>query len=503
MSRQVKIFDTTLRDGEQAPGCSMNLTEKIEIARQLERLGIDIIEAGFAVSSPGDFESVKTVAETLKNCTVASLARCVKKDIDASYEALRRAASPRIHIFLATSPIHMQYKLKMTPDEVLERTIEMVKYAKNYCSDVEFSAEDATRSDREFLAKVVYEAIKAGATTVNIPDTVGYTTPGEMRELIEYLMNHVENIGKADVSLHCHNDLGMAVANTLAGIQGGASQVECTINGIGERAGNAALEEIVMAMKTRESLVGCTTRINTTHIYRTSRLVYNIIGQNIPINKAVVGGNAFLHESGIHQHGVLAEKSTYEIMTPESLGINKSNMVLGKHSGRHAFESRLSELGYQFEQAEIDKFFNIFKEICDKKKVITDRDLEAIVTNQERVANVSYELDTFDVHSAKNTSATCVIRLKKDSKIIEEVALGDGPVDAAYKAIDKIVGASESELEAYTINSTSDGKDALGEVIVKLRWGDNLVTGRGLSTDIIESSILAYLNATNKQLDLK
>lgn len=502
MSRKVKIFDTTLRDGEQAPGCSMNLAEKIEVAKQLEALGVDIMEAGFAISSKGDFESVKTIADTIKNSSVASLSRAVQKDIDASYEALKGAASPRIHLFLATSPIHMQYKLKMTPEQVLERTIEMVKYAKSLCGDVEFSAEDATRSEHEFLAKVVYEAIKAGATTVNIPDTVGYTTPAEMGDLIKYLMNNVPNIDKADISLHCHNDLGMAVANSLAGVYAGASQIECTMNGLGERAGNAALEEVVMALKTREPFYGCTTNIKTTQIYRTSKLIYNIIGQSVPINKAIVGTNAFAHESGIHQHGMMAEKTTYEIITPESVGIKKSsNMVLGKHSGRHAFDDRLKGMGYSFSPVEIDMFFEKFKEICDKKKTITDSDLEAIVNNKERISDL-YKLDTFDVHTGKNASSTCVIRLNKSGEVFEEVSLGDGPVDAAYNAIDKIVGTPPSELEMYTIHSTSDGKDALGEVVVKLRSGEHLVTGRGLSTDIIESSILAYLNASNKLLDM-
>ena len=502
MSRIVKIFDTTLRDGEQAPGCSMNLPEKIEVAHQLEKLGVDVIEAGFAISSPGDFESVKTIAEAVKDASVASLSRSLEKDIDASYEALKGAVSPRIHIFLATSPIHMHYKLKMTPEQVLERTIAMVKYAKARCSDVEFSAEDATRSDREFLARVVYEAINAGATTVNIPDTVGYTTPAEMHALITYLFEHVDNIDKAAISLHCHNDLGMAVANSLAGVHAGATQIECTMNGIGERAGNAALEEVVMALKTREQLYDCTTNIDTTQIYRTSKLIYNIIGQTVPINKAIVGANAFAHESGIHQHGVMAEKTTYEIITPESVGIIKANtMVLGKHSGRHAFDNRLKEMGYLFSAAEVDTFFEKFKEICDKKKTITDSDLEAIVLNKEQVGNL-YKLDSFDVHTSKGASATCVVRLNKDGEVFEDVSLGDGPIDAAYNAIDKIMKTPQSELEVYTIHSTSDGKDALGEVIVKLRCGENMVTGRGLSTDIIESSILAYINAANKLLDL-
>jgi len=499
MARRIKIFDTTLRDGEQAPGCSMSLSEKIEVAKHLEALGVDVMEAGFAVSSPGDFQSVKTIAETIKDCSVASLSRALTKDIDASYEALRGAVAPRIHLFMPTSDIHMRYKLQMTPAQVLAQTVSMVEYAKKYCADVEFSAEDATRSDWGFLSQVVGAAIKAGATTVNIPDTVGYTTPSEMYDLIQYLMNTVENIDRADISLHCHNDLGMAVSNSLFGIRGGASQVECTLNGIGERAGNAAMEEVVMALKTRESFFDCETRINTAQIYRASRVLYNIIGQSIPINKSIVGANAFAHESGIHQHGVLANKETYEIITPESIGKNTNQMVLGKHSGRHAFVNRLNELGYQLSEEAINEAFAKFKDICDKKKVITDSDLEAIIANKAYVDNL-YRLDTFDVHSGKNSSSVCVLRLKKNSEIIEDVSLGDGPVDAAYNAIDKIIGAPNSTLEQYSIHSTSDGKDALGEVIVKLRYEGQLVTGRGLSTDIIESSILAYLNAVNKLL---
>lgn len=495
--RHIKIFDTTLRDGEQAPGCSMNLQEKIAVAKQLEALGVDVLEAGFAISSPGDFESVKTIAETLKETSVASLARAVEKDIDAAWEAVRGAVAPRIHLFLATSPIHMEYKLKMTPEQVLQRTAAMTTYAARHCSDVEFSAEDATRSDPEFLAQVVRTAITAGATTINIPDTVGYTTPTEMAALIRYLKEHVENIEQAVLSLHCHNDLGMAVANSLAGVLEGVGQIECTVNGLGERAGNAALEELVMAIKTRKVFFDADTRIDSKKIYLTSKLLYNIIGQSVPINKAVVGKNAFAHESGIHQHGVLAEKTTYEIFTPESIGMTTQKMVLGKHSGRHAFEARLTELGYTLSPENLEVAFAKFKEICDRKKEITDSDLEAIVSNQEYVDNL-FSLDTFDVHSGKNTAAVCVVRLEKNGDVIEDVSLGDGPVDAAYNAIDKITKAPPSTLEVYTIHSTSDGKDALGEVIVKLRVGEQLVTGRGLSTDIIESSILAYLNAINK-----
>lgn len=501
--KQVKIFDTTLRDGEQAPGCSMNLKEKIEIARQLERLGVDTIEAGFAISSPGDFASVKTIAESVKDISVASLSRALEKDIDASYEALKNAVSPRIHVFLATSPVHMQYKLKKTPEQVLEQTKYAVRYAKKKMSDVEFSCEDATRSEFPFLAQVVSAAIDAGATVVNVPDTVGFSTPEDIVAMIDYLKAHCENLHKAELSLHNHNDLGMAVANTLAGIKAGATQVECTINGLGERAGNASLEEIVMALRTRKSYYGAETKIDTTQIYRTSRLIYGIIGMSVPLNKPIVGVNAFLHEAGIHQHGVMAERSTYEIMTPESIGVNKNRMVLGKHSGKHAFEERLSELGYKLDENQIADFFEQFKQLCDKKKAVSDRDIEAIVDAKITTRGGEFELDRFTVHAGNHATASCVVRLKKGDEVVEEVALGDGPIDAAYNAIDKCAGFNGYKLEDYAIHSISEGKDALGEVIVKLRNGDDTVTGRGLSTDIIESSILAYINGLNKILEVR
>ena len=503
MARQIKILDTTLRDGEQAPGCSMSPDEKLMVARQLEKLGVDVIEAGFAIASPGDLESIQRIAREVQGCTVASLARSTKSDIDAAYEAVRRAVSPRIHLFLATSPIHMQYKLKKTPEEVLETAVETVRYAKSLVSDVEFSCEDATRSDWAFMAKLLREVIKAGATTVNIPDTVGYTTPAEMSDLILWLREHVEGIDGVDISVHCHDDLGMAVANSLAGVRAGATQVECTVNGIGERAGNAALEEVVMALKTRADYYGSTARLDTTQIYRTSKLVYSMIGQTVPLNKSIVGVNAFLHESGIHQHGVLAHHSTYEIMTPESVGIQRSSMVLGKHSGRHALEVRLAELGYAFTPEQVTEFFEAFKKVCDKKKTVTDSDLEAIVTNKVQTGTEYYRLENYDVHSGKESTAVSVICLSNGGGPVEEVSLGDGPIDAAYNAIDKILGMGTNELVTYAINATSDGRDALGEVVVRLRNGEDLAIGRGLSTDIIESSILAYVNAANKLLDVR
>lgn len=500
MKRRVKIFDTTLRDGEQAPGCSMNLEEKIQVAHQLELLKVDIIEAGFAISSPGDFNSVKKIAETIKDCTVASLARAVPKDIDAAYEAVKKAVSPRIHVFIATSPIHMQYKLKMTPEQVLQMTAQSVAYAKKYCSDIEFSAEDAMRSEPEFLARVVKTAIDAGATVINIPDTVGYTTTDEIYERIKYLKDNVPGIDNIDLSVHCHNDLGMAVANSLAGVKAGASQVECSINGLGERAGNAALEEVVMSLKTRESLFNCYTGIDTKHISRTSKLVYNIIGQSVSINKPIVGVNAFAHEAGIHQHGVLAEKATYEIMKPEDLGITKNKLILGKHSGKHAIADRLTEMGYTFSTDDLATYYEKVKELSDKKKFISDSDLEAIVQNKKLISGL-YRLDFFEVHTTKDTSS-CVIKLRKEDTVYEEVSLGDGPINAAYNAIDKITGHICEEMSNYSIHSVSDGNDALGEVTVKLKAKEHMVTGRGLSTNIIESSILAYINGINKLIEV-
>lgn len=502
MSKRIKIFDTTLRDGEQAPGCSMNLDEKIEIARQLERLKVDVIEAGFAISSPVDFKSIEVISQVVKECTVASLARAMPKDIDAAYDAVKGAVSPRIHTFLATSPVHMQYKLKMTPEQVIQRVGDMVAYAKKLCSDIEFSAEDAMRSEPEFLAKVVQTAINAGATVVNIPDTVGFTTADEMYEMIKYLMDNVINIHRAEISTHCHNDLGMAVANSLAAIRAGATQVECTVNGLGERAGNAALEEIVMALKTRKAFYNAESNIDTTQIYRTSKLVYNIIGQVAPINKSIVGANAFAHESGIHQHGMLAEKTTYEIMTPESVGLTTNKMILGKHSGRHAFESRLMDLGYRISSNELDHYFEQFKNLCDRKKAIHDNDLEALMNNRIQ-SNGTFKLEGFDVHTGSSSTSTCVIRLKKDDVVLEEVSIGDGPVDAAYNAIDKVTGEQNHTLDDYSIHSSSEGKDALGEVVVKLKAGNKIITGRGLSTDIIEASILAYVNGINKIIGMQ
>ncbi len=498
--KQLRIFDTTLRDGEQAPGCSMDLAEKIEIAQALERMKVDVIEAGFAIASQGDFESVRTIAKTLKNCTVASLSRATKKDIDTAWEAVKDAKNPLIHTFLATSPTHMQYKLKMTEDEVLEAIAKMVAYARNLAPEVEFSAEDAMRSDPAFLAKAVDTALRAGAQVINIPDTVGYATPGEMAEMIRYLKKNVENIDTVTLSVHCHNDLGLAVSNSLAAVMAGAEQVEGTINGIGERAGNAALEELVMAMHTRPDLYPVSCGIDTTRISPVSRLVYSILGVNAPINKAVVGQNAFAHEAGIHQHGVMANRATYEIMTPESIGLLQNRMVLGKHSGRHAVEERLSALGYVLEKDELDKLFVRFKELCDRKKVITDHDLEALAVHRLSAVSTGggYKLERFTVNSGNYVTSNAVVSVLHEGERSEEVAIGDGPVDAAFNAVDKLIPAPPHSLDDYAIQTISEGKDAQGEAIVKIRCGDRVVTGRGLSTDVIEASILAYINGMNK-----
>jgi len=501
LERRIKIFDTTLRDGEQAPHCSMNTEEKLEIAKQLELLGVDCIEAGFPISSKGSFEAVEQIAKTIKNSQIAALARAKKEDIDAAYGAIKYAASPRIHTFLATSPIHMQYKLKKTPEQVLENIKEAVTYAKSLCADVEFSAEDAMRSEPEFLARALSVAIKAGATVINVPDTVGYVTPEEMAERIRYLYQTVDGIEKVDVSIHCHNDLGMAVANTLAAIKAGATQAECTVNGIGERAGNAALEEIVMALKTRRNYFEAYTNIDTRQISHTSKLVYNIIGQSVPLNKPIVGTNAFAHESGIHQHGVLAARETYEIMKAEDIGIRKSKLIIGKHSGRHAIADRLREMGYTFTEEELTQYYNKIMDLCDKKKYVSDSDIEAIVYNKERSAG-GYKLEYFDVHTSKNATSTCLIKLSRNSEVKEAVSLGDGPINAAYNAINQITGNICEELVNYDIHSVSDGNDALGEVTVKLKKGERTVTGRGLSTNIIESSILAYINGINKLIEM-
>ncbi len=501
MANYIKIFDTTLRDGEQSPGCSMNLAEKLEVALQLERLGVDIMEAGFAIASPGDFASVKSIAKTIKNVSVASLARALTKDIDAAAEALKSAKYPRIHTFIATSDIHMQYKLKKSPEEVLETAIEMVKYAKRYCQDIEFSAEDASRSNPAFLYQIFEAVIQAGATVINVPDTVGYTSPEEFARLIHGIKENVPSIHKVDLSVHCHNDLGLAVANSLAAAQAGATQIECTLNGIGERAGNAALEEVVMNLNTRRDLYGLECKVHTKEIYRSSKLLSSITGVRVQPNKAIVGENAFAHESGIHQHGMLANKETYEIMTPESIGLAENKMVLGKHSGKHAFEDKINAMGYHLDKEALAQAFEQFKILADKKKDITDRDIEALVCRRIIQIPEAYKLDRFVINSGNTITTTSSMRLlSKTGHILEEVVSSyDGPIDASYKAIDKLVGR-KFMLEDFVINSVTGGTDAQGEVNVKIRNNDQIYNGHGVSMDIVEASILAYISAINNML---
>lgn len=496
----VKIFDTTLRDGEQSPGCSMTLKEKVEFARQLERLKVDIIEAGFAIASPGDFESVTAIARECREATVASLARTLPKDIDCAWEAVKHARRPRIHTFIATSDIHMEYKLKMKPDEVLERAVAMVKYAKSLCEDIEFSAEDATRSNPEFLSRIFQAVIAAGATVINVPDTVGYTTPMEYAHLITTLRENVDNIHRADISVHCHNDLGLAVANTLAAIKAGATQAECAVNGIGERAGNAALEEIVMGLSTRSNYYGRACNVDTKQISRTSRLLSAITGVSVQPNKAIVGANAFAHESGIHQHGMLNNSLTYEIMTPESVGLQTNSMVLGKHSGRHAFEDRLITMGFELSAPEIDRAFAEFKKLADKKKTVDDRDIMAIICDDVMNDDTQrFRLNRFIINSGNTITATATVVLDKDGESLEDVSTGDGPIDAAYRALEKILKTG-AVLDDWTMHAITEGEDAQGEAVVRLKTKNRTATGRGLSTDVIEASILAYLNAAQKIL---
>ena len=500
--KRIKIFDTTLRDGEQSPGCSMNLSEKIEMAKQLEKLGVDIIEAGFAIASPMDHKSVKAIAAAVEKPIVASLARCTKGDIDVAWDAVKEARHPRIHVFLATSDIHMEYKLQMTREEVLQRISEMVAYARSLCEDIEFSAEDASRSEHAFLAQCYECAIAAGATTLNVPDTVGYSTPQEMYDLIRYLKEHVAGIDNVDISVHCHNDLGMAVANSLESIRAGATQVECTVNGIGERAGNASLEELVMALKTRSSFYDAETGIETRQIYRASKLLSNITGVPISPSKAIVGANAFAHESGIHQHGVLANSLTYEIMSSTDVGIPQNSMVLGKHSGKHALRDKLISMGYEVTDEELEKIFVRFKKLADKKKNITGRDVEALVLHRRNAYFADCELVSHVVNTGHDVPNTGYIRLRRGEEILEDVAIGAGPLDASFKAINRMLGLENVRLANYSLNAITDGEDAVGEAVVKLEDGSGeTYTGTGLSTDIIESSIRAYVNGINKMMD--
>ncbi len=502
MSRRIKIFDTTLRDGEQSPGCSMNISEKLKMAEQLEKLGVDIIESGFAISSPGDFASVKGIASVVKKATVASLARCLKKDIDTAYEAVKHAVHPRIHVFLATSEVHMKYKLKMSREEVIAQIREMVAYAKSLCDDIEFSPEDGSRTDPDFLVEAVQAAVDSGATTINIPDTTGYAVPEEFAELIKKVRSEVKGIENVDISVHCHNDLGLATACTLAAIKAGATQVECTINGIGERAGNTALEEVVMNLKTRSEYYDAETGMDTSQIMKSSRMLSRITGVNVQPNKAIVGENAFAHEAGIHQHGVLANRSTYEIMTPESVGLTSNMMVLGKHSGKHALQDRLSALGYKVDGDELNELFNEFKVLADRQKCVSDNDLVALVHKSEVKVPEKYIVDSFVINAGNTISTTCQMKLRTDDgRILQTVVASKyGPVDASYKAINQLVNGESFELEEFMIDAVTGGTDAQGAVKVKIRANGRSYNGYGLGLDIVAAAINAYVSAINNMV---
>lgn len=497
MAQLVKIFDTTLRDGEQSPGATMNVAEKVRIAEQLEKLNVDVIEAGFPISSEGDFEAVKAIARTIKRSEVAALARANPKDIDRAWEAVKRAKFPLLHTFISTSDIHLKHQLKKSKEEVIRITAQSVARAKRYTPNVEFSAMDATRSDVEFLVAVCQAAVRAGATTINIPDTVGYAIPSEFGKLIRTIWQRVPGMENVTLSVHCHNDLGLAVANSLAAIQNGARQVECTINGIGERAGNTSLEEVVMALRTRGDLFQFHTRINPKHIYTTSRLVSKITGMVVQPNKAVVGANAFAHESGIHQDGILKEKRTYEIMTPESVGIPKSSLVLGKLSGRHAFRERLRELGYRLSETDLERAFNRFKQLADKKREIFDEDIESIVVEEILRMPHRFKLVYINVVAGNVTVPTATVQMEVDGELRQEADFGDGPVDATFKTIKKIT-RTKSKLLQFAINAITSGTEAQGEVTVRLEEKGNTVIGQGADTDVIVASAKAYINALNK-----
>ena len=492
--RKIKIFDTTLRDGEQSPGCTMNLAEKLEMAAELDKLGVDIIEAGFAICSDDDFNAIREVSKVVENAKLVSLARCNKKDIDRAYEALAEAKHPMLHTFIATSDIHLKHKLEMTREQVLETIKESVSYAKTKFEFIEFSS----RSDREFLAKAYTIAIENGATTINVPDTVGYTTPIEMADLIKYLKENVNGIENVDISVHCHDDLGLGTANSLSAVLAGATQVECTINGIGERAGNASLEEIVMGIKTRKDFYNAYTDINTKRIYKVSKLLSTISGMVVAPNKAIVGSNAFAHEAGIHQHGVLKERSTYEIMNVEDIGIPQNKMVLGKHSGKHAFKDRIESLGYDIDDKVLEDKFTEFKALADKKKIVTDSDIEALLIGNTNIENPTYTLKSFMVNDSDSISSFASVSIvdNKDN-IVEAIGKGNGPIDAAFGAIDSVT-SNRAKLVTYSINAITEGEDALGEVIVRLASDDKTVIGRAVNTDIIQASLMAYINGLNK-----
>jgi 2-isopropylmalate synthase len=505
MTDRVLIFDTTLRDGEQSPGCSMNTAEKLEVAQALVDLGVDIIEAGFPIASPGDFEAVEAIARKFGDqATICGLARSRPEDIDRAWNALKDAARKRIHVFLATSLIHRQHKLRMEKPEIVRRAVEAVSRARGYCDDVEFSPEDAARTEHDFLAEVVEKAIAAGATTVNIPDTVGYATPRQYFEAIRYLKENVSNINQAVISVHCHDDLGLAVANSLAGVEAGARQVECTINGLGERAGNAALEEVVMALRTRQDYYGLSTSIQTKKLCATSRLVSNITGMIVQRNKAIVGQNAFAHESGVHQHGMLQERTTYEIMRPEDVGYTGTNLVLGKHSGRHAFRDRLTSLGFKLDEAAFEQVFKDFTALADKKKDIYDADIVALIDRQQPEPEDDWKLVSLHTSAGTGSIPTATISLSREGEAAARIdaATGDGPIDAAFNALERITGLT-AKLQNFQVRSLTMGKEAQGEVLVEISIDGVIHHGKGVSTDIIEASALAYLKALNRASRLK
>ncbi len=495
---RVIIFDTTLRDGEQSPGASLTVEEKVDIAHQLERLGVDVIEAGFPITSPGDFEAVQRIAREVRGATICGLARAVPADVDRAYEALKDAEDPRIHVFISSSDIHLLHQIRKSREEVLQITDAMVRRAKGYVSNVEFSPMDASRSKPEFLVDILRVAVEAGATTLNIPDTVGYAVPEEFGNLIAYLIEHVPGAHRVVFSTHCHDDLGMAVANSLAAVKRGARQIECTINGIGERAGNCSLEEVVMALRTRPDYFGIDTRIDTTQLYKTSRLVSNYTGILVQPNKAVVGANAFAHESGIHQDGVLKERTTFEIMDPRDVGLRESTLVLGKLSGRHAFKTRMEELGYHLSPEDLNRAFARFKEVADKKKTVSDQDLAMIVSDEIRMPTEIYRLDHVQVSCGDHSIPTATVRLVgPDGTILCDSATGTGPVDAVYKAVNRLIGV-ENRLIEYSVQSVTAGLDAIGEVTIRIEANGRVFGGRGADTDIIVASTRAYVNALNK-----
>jgi 2-isopropylmalate synthase len=492
------VFDTTLRDGEQSPGASMNLAEKLEVAHALAELGVDIIEAGFPIASPGDFEAVQAIARQVPGSVICGLARCNDEDIDRAWEAVRDSARPRIHVFLATSAIHREFKLKMAKEEIVHRAVEGVKRAKGYCDDVEFSPEDAARTELDFLAEVVERAVEAGATTVNIPDTVGYAVPSQYAAAIRHLKSTVRGIDRAVISVHCHNDLGLAVANSLAALQEGARQVECTINGLGERAGNCALEEVVMAVKTRGDFFGLETGVNTRRLLHTSRLVSHVTGIHVQRNKAIVGQNAFAHEAGIHQDGMLKARNTYEIMDPAEVGLAQTELVLGKHSGRHALRQRIHELGYHLDEQQLQKVFEGFKALADRKKEVYDADIEALAESQIHEGPALWTLESFHTSSGTGSIPTAGVSLRHtDGRKVQDAACGDGPVDAVFKTIERITGVPV-RLRDFKVRSVTVGEDAQGEAQIEVEHNGQLHRGRAVSTDIVEASALAFLKVINR-----